>query len=85
MAPIVHDPGCRFGAYGHHCTQQCLARNHDAWRKAAAPPARLVRDENGEPVMELRERDSAGRFTTPWYAYIWEPIPEPQRGESDQA
>lgn len=32
----------------------------------------LVRDENGEPVRELRNRDSRGRFCRPYYAYLWE-------------
>lgn len=32
----------------------------------------LVRDEDGEPVRELRNRDSRGRFCRPYYAYLWE-------------
>jgi hypothetical protein len=31
----------------------------------------LIRDQNGEPVRELRTRDGQGRFCRPWYAYIW--------------
>lgn len=34
--------------------------------------SKLVRDENGEPVRELRNRDRWGRFCRPHYAYIWE-------------
>lgn len=32
----------------------------------------LVRDKNGEPVRELRNRDGRGRFCRPYYAYLWE-------------
>jgi len=32
---------------------------------------KLLRDENGEPVREERRRDSKGRFTRVWYAFIW--------------
>jgi hypothetical protein len=33
---------------------------------------KLVRDENGEPVRELHNRDRWGRFCRPYYAYTWE-------------
>lgn len=35
----------------------------------------LVRDEHGEPVMRLVERDYYGRFCRPYYTYVWKNAP----------
>jgi len=56
---------------------------------AGRPPERLVvigagqremvllRDEAGEPVRTLIERDRAGRWCRPWYGFVWVPAGEP--------
>jgi hypothetical protein len=36
---------------------------------------RLARDGNGEPIRQLSNRDSRGRFTTPTYRFVWEEEP----------
>jgi hypothetical protein len=58
----------------------------DALADVSQPPrARLVRDEHGEPVRELRDRDSKGRYSEPYYAYIWEPEPGAPGGQRTES
>ena len=44
----------------------------------SAAPAVLLRDEYGEPIMTLVERDRDGRLCRPWFAYLWVPAASPR-------